>query len=411
MEVKVTDSELSTDIESFTITVTSSTDKFLFVDTSDDGTPTGAIDDPYGSLDDFWTSDHTGKIVYFRSGTHIYPKTGVDWDRTIHRIRIEATNPIGYLGYPGETVTLNGEYSVGTAEESYCWYTLIADNYFQNIIFDNIYYYGISVAGESDRLTIYDCTFQNTYSDDDSHNQSSINYMSGNNHDNQIIMGNTFSSHQSGSNYHGVETYDVVDSVIQDNTFNGTGKTNVFIKNSTEYVAIRHNTFNGPTTSYGGIDLYGGVGHTDIEISFNLFKENFTVRSEDPSPATRVHIFRNTFLDEILFRSDTDASNVYAEGDFIIEDNVIQNDFVDSGSFPDFNSDHIKYDRFLEAEYDNLVAGMSDNVTGATSDNIVNTSGELQGSYRDTYLGVAGWEVAPQTGGACSGMFNTAYLY
>lgn len=404
VQVKVTDAESNTDTESYTVSVTSSTDRFLFVATSDDGSPTGAIDDPYGSLDDFWGSDHGGKIVYLRSGVHEYPKTGTNDIRTINRVALESTNPLAYIGYPGETVTLDSE---NAGASSYCWYTSETDHYFQNIIFNDIYYYGMAIVGASTYLTVYDCTFTNTYSDDGHHNQGSINFMSGPSHTNLVIFGNIFSGHHSsgeGDNYHGIETYDVTESVIQDNEFNGTGNCGIFIKGSTSYIAIRHNVFSGPTEAwYGGVDIYGESGHHDIELSFNLFKDDESIFLRTTGglsvAITDIKIFRNTILSSIRYRND-DANINWQDGSVEVYDNVIQNSITDSGTIPgDFNRDHFEYDDITQTEFDALTGDHIDNLVGSSG--IVDSGGLLIGSYRDTYLGVVGFEAgAAPTGSA-----------
>jgi hypothetical protein len=389
VQVKVTDSESLTDTESYTITVTSSTDRFLFVSTSDDGSPTGTISDPYGSLDDFWKSNQANKIVYLRGGTHTYPHNGSNSDRTIHRVNLESTNPIAFLGYPGETVYMDGEY--GEADQ-YCWRMDNEDHYFQNIIFTNIYYYGIAIVGGSDHATFYNCIFQNTYSDADSHNQSSINTMSGD-HNNLVVFGCTFDSHQSGSNYSAIECYDVNYSVIQNNVFGSTGTRGLFFKSNSDHVLVRHNQFFGMTTSYGGIQIYGslsGAGQSNIEISFNLFKEDvhgIYIYAKNPDPPDVIRIFRNTFVGTDLVLHSNNEGTVYGSTAVYIENNILQNSLSDSSGYGDFNNGHIAFSEIEEAEYNNIDNNRSDNLTGTSG--AVDEDGLL---VNRGYVGTFGWE-------------------
>jgi len=391
VEVRVIDSEGSVDVESYEVLVTNSTDRFLFVDVVNGySLNEGSIDSPFRLLDDFWLSDHSGKIIYLRSGIYNYPKNGRYNDRTIHRVALDTGNPMAFLGYPNESIILDGE---NNGAESFCWYMGYPDHYFYNLIFNDIYYYGMAISGASNYLTVYNCTFTNTYSDSVHANQASINFMAGPAHNKLVIFGNTFSNHQSGSSYHGIETYDLVESVIQDNTFNATGNCGVFIKGTSRYIAIRHNVFNGPTSAwYGGIDLYGGSGHHDIEVSFNLFKndEKIFLRTNPPAPLAGINIFRNTILTKVTFRNEAFTGDVYGSGEITMYDNIIQSSLSDSGSAPgSFVENHIDYSYISVTDYNTLIAGMSDNLIGASG--IVDENGMLTSEYQQ-YVGSRGWQ-------------------
>lgn len=387
VEVKVTDAESNIDTESYAVVVTSSTDRFLFVDAmGGSSVGLGTINDPFQKLDDFWLSDHTGKIVYLRSGTYTYPKNGNFDIRHINRIDIASTNPLSYIGYPGEIAVLNGE-------QNYCWKIDETDNYFHNLVFDNIKFYGMAVVGDGDYLTVYDCAFQNTYSDEESHNQSSINFMAGPDHEKLVIFGNTFGEHRAGSNYCAIETYDVLHSVIQENVFNDTGKTGLFFKGTSENCFVRRNVFNGPTIPfYGGLELYGGSGHHDMDVSFNLFKndEKLFITTNQPIPVTDVYIYRNTFVNaSISFRNDDGEIN-FIDDAINIYNNVLQNILIDSGLPPgDTIHNHMEFDNVLFAEYSSLQNGMIDNITGASD--MVDSDGNFTEAYLE-YIGTHGWQ-------------------
>jgi hypothetical protein len=76
----VTDSEGTQDTELFTVTVTDSTDRFIWMDASNDSAGRdGSFANPYQNFSDFWDAGgHGNKIAYLRTGT--YDFSGITGD-------------------------------------------------------------------------------------------------------------------------------------------------------------------------------------------------------------------------------------------------------------------------------------------------------------------------------------------
>lgn len=106
----------------YTVSTSSSTSRFLFVDANAaDNNGTGSINSPFKNTrgwfkDDENNTEHSGKIVYYRGGTHYWflqPDPGklADGSGTF----IGTNKPLVHLGYPGETVVMDMRYCKITA--------------------------------------------------------------------------------------------------------------------------------------------------------------------------------------------------------------------------------------------------------------------------------------------------------
>ncbi|NMC87933.1 MAG: hypothetical protein GYA69_05835 [Candidatus Moranbacteria bacterium] len=389
--VKVTDKEGNSDSESYSITVTDSTDRFLFIDENALEEKTGSITQPYANLDEIWDTDHGGKIVYFREGAYTIPHKN-NSIRHASKTDIDTTNPFSYLGYPGETTIIDEECNPsitdgGDGLGNYPGYLFSwgrNDIYFGNLTFDNIYYYALSKSG-SDYSTIYDCSFKNAYTSDEAANQSYINYMAGGSSDYDVIVGNVFEGPVTGgSNMQAVETYTTTHILIENNTIIGMPNYGVFFKDRTSNSTIRSNIFLGCSNAIG---QYAQYGSNDIEICFNYIVGS-TSRDLYIGPVndiTNHYIYRNTFasLGGINIR-DTFMTNI------LLQRNIIQNDMVDSGNIGDNTFyRHRTYFRYVDAETYNNDIVFIDNLEGSSG--LVDSNGLL---IDRTYVGTYGHEIA-----------------
>jgi hypothetical protein len=99
IEVRVTDQELNQVTAVIPVTVTDSTTRFIFVDPNAVTSGTGAIDSPLKETVETRDNGHNGKIVYFRAGRSYTFNEATQ--QTTWTIR-STSSPMAYLGYPGE---------------------------------------------------------------------------------------------------------------------------------------------------------------------------------------------------------------------------------------------------------------------------------------------------------------------
>jgi hypothetical protein len=166
---------------------------------------------------------------------------------------------------------------------------------------------------------------------------------------------------------------------------------------------IRGNVFQGITGSaIWGNQMDGNDSGTRTygEILFNNVKDSTddTLQLNQHATAAETFIYRNTFVGTVrVWNAST------SNGPFNFTDNVIINSTAASGSCPE------KITCYQVTDYTKIV--LSSNLTGVTADNIVNAAGELQGSYRTSYLGLDGWElVGPFSGSGSVVMFITELI-
>jgi hypothetical protein len=397
IQVEVTDSEGLSDKESFNITVTDSTNRFIFVDSNSYVGGNGSIENPYQNMDEFWAEDNSGTIIYLREGSHTYPKEkGSISERYTNRIVIKDNNPKSIIGFPGEEVLLNGE-SNGMA--GYCFAPAsINDAYFENIIFTNNNYYALVWWGGK-YGTVYNCTFKNIYTSSKHANQGYINTMATDPPtSNMLLSHNSFERIQNSQNndnfMSAVETYDVSNSTWQYNEISINATYGFFFKSSNDHVSIKHNRIS--QTSRGGVYIYGR-GLSDGVISFNFFDNDeiafYSTRlTSDPDCINNIKVYRNTFTGAPTFRSLYELSDKVYKKDFITwKNNVIQNNLKNIGTIPgSFNRNNIHYQRISEIEYTRISNEMSNDLRGTSG--IVDNNGRLTPEFTKNYYGTHGWQ-------------------
>jgi len=385
IEVQVTDAGGATDTESYTVTVTSSTDRFLFVQDNYSGTKSGSISQPYEDLSEIWdTVTDTDKIIYFRTGTYHIPHIAESERNGVYRVDIGASDPVAFLGYPGETATINEE---GMGATGYNFLPSRADVFFGNLTFTDIRFYGLSNAG-ADYLTIYDCIFGTLYTSDASSNQAYINYIAGASaSEKNVISHNNFSGTVVGSNCNGIETYYSNHHITQYNVFSGLPR-GLYYKDRTHYSTATKNQF---LNNNSGFEILAQYTSQNNEIRFNFFKDNgsdvYTSLSGSMNPT---YFIRNTFYNstsgiQLRNPSDQDHTSTWYR-------NAIQNSYGDSGSVGDsaFYRNRTYYRYFSTDEYNTIT--YTDNLTGATG--VVDSNGLL---VNRSYVGTYGWELAAST--------------
>jgi hypothetical protein len=155
--LSVTDNDDRTTNTSWSITV--GTSGFLFVDADYSGTQTGSISQPYSSMANLFSNqtNNINAIVYFRAGTYSMPSG----------FGSLGSRPHNWIGYPGETVTINMEQRQGVWTE--------ASPYFDSLRFTNMLNHGIHLYGPRHYQTIRRCIYDGiTKSGSENHNEGFI---------------------------------------------------------------------------------------------------------------------------------------------------------------------------------------------------------------------------------------------
>jgi len=400
--VSVRDKEGNVSSKSYSILITTSTDRFLFIDAAATGTKTGSIAQPFASLSEIWDSDHGGKIIYFRSGTYTIPHKN-NIIRHASKTNIFSTNPKSYLGYPGETVIIDEECDPsipdgGDGAGNYPGYLLnlfggVHGVYFENLIFDNIYYYGLSSYG-SNYLTVLNCRFRNAYTSDLSENQSYINYMVGSS-SGHFIADNTFGGEESsisgGSNFAAILTYTFYNGVIEDNIITGLPNSGIFLKSGIACVFVRHNRLFSVHGS--AINLYAGDrGANGVEACFNLMKDCPApiYLLNDVGNNINQYIYRNTVVNTT---ADGPIIRGISSGYFsnvIFSNNVFHNVLADVGTIGtnSFSRHRCLFSYISVDEYNSVT--FYDNLEG---DNLVDSNGHLLNAAD---IGKYGWQTGTE---------------
>lgn len=110
VQVRITDQDLNVVVADWTVTTSSSTADFIFVDSAAaDNSGSGAIGSPLKNTRGWYKDNQadttfSGRIVYYRGGTHTWyldPASNVPGNGILQ----DTNKPLVHLGYPGETVS------------------------------------------------------------------------------------------------------------------------------------------------------------------------------------------------------------------------------------------------------------------------------------------------------------------
>lgn len=155
---------------SFTISTSSSTDHFIFVSSSGNNANSGTISSPLLNTRGWFKDDEndttfSGRIVYYRAGTHAWYLDPNNTNPGNGTFKYE-NKPLAHLAYPGETVSF---------DMSQCKLFIdvgVNGLYFEGVEFKNsrklktrhfIYFQGENhnLAGGGERVTFFRCGFRN----------------------------------------------------------------------------------------------------------------------------------------------------------------------------------------------------------------------------------------------------------
>lgn len=146
VDIKIHDVNGDTLRHQFAIDVT--TTGFYFIDSaSGSDANDGSISSPYETFDKVYKGGSKGDIIYLRAGTYHTDSGWTNWTETNYPNYVELSNstPCIFIGYPGEDVYYDGEFTADTIPPDYStiqfWLQQADTVLFQNINFINNGYY------------------------------------------------------------------------------------------------------------------------------------------------------------------------------------------------------------------------------------------------------------------------------
>lgn len=392
IQLSVTDQESTTVSATWSITVTSSTSDFIFIQSGYSGTETGNISQPYSSLANMLSSEtSTTKIVYFKSGT--YPM--VDHNSSADYVMNIDSSPKTWIAYPGANVILQGGSS--TAQDAHCVYT-INHFYFDGLEFRDVVNYGIYTGNGALYKTVRRCKFDGLVPTDNVNNNYGFIFISSSVTDGyyDVIQDNEFTDWTGASAIGSI--YDSNKMLIENNrihsprapsTYSGIGlPIGIASKVSNDYLTIRGNavTMNRGYLAAGHNAMY----YTGVynEICFNLFVNTGTslnLWDWEIGFQKQTKYWRNTTIAPIAHRSSSNT------GPYTYIGNVISN----SGA--PYSADHTVTELISHSNTIPLsaIATVSNNLTNTNAALLVDAANNYKlVSAHSAYVGSRGWQFA-----------------
>lgn len=403
VEVVVTDAMAQTDTETWTITVSTTGCTtaggwcFLDADDGNDTTGAGTLASPWQTFDKLYDSSAANTITYMRGATATYTLTGVPTASSGLELRTEwneASRSVIWLGYPGEESSVVFDFIGNTAAPTdYVPRARMTGNtyYLAHFTAKNPLYMAwqfTPTAVSSYGPTMYDMVLNDAGPGSDGTNSAwmmTVNASPTAPHFGGVFCNNTVTN----ADFNVVKHYNSLQPLICDNTL--TNVDGAF----EEKAEVSQFTIRGNDFVSGGIFCCGNMNWADAshttygEIAFNrvLSASTATAQLGDAKVNTigAVYLYRNTFLGTVAVKN-----LVTADGPYTYRNNVFVNAGGTGGSCPQRLSCTSVTD-YARIDLD------SSNIQGSVSDNVADSNGLLQGAYRTTYLGTAGWELGTAT--------------
>lgn len=381
VNVRVTDQEGNYVDVAWTVSTSSATSRFMFVDEEGDNANSGSISSPkqtiagvFGST--YAASSNAGVNLYLRAGTYT-PPAWTDTELNEPTLRFHATNkPVSLMAFPGESVTLTMSATMLSVSPSG------ADTFMQGFICD-----GYRAADNNYRMCMIGpavrCTFDSidwinpgygTAGDDNAtmfygpNPGSFVNYLYIRN------SGETGRSGGSLGNSYGLcSLYTRKYVLIEDCYFSGSADAALYVKGTNEDVCVRYCDVNS-TAGYVGSLGFSPLGDSNrIEFCYNKFKTNndFAFYPHEAGAAENVWVYRNSYYaTSIQFAFPNTA------GPYLVERNALmtnESPAVETGSQVTVSDTEC---------HGNMSSGIMDSTTLL-----------LQGSYLTNWRGRRGHEI------------------
>ena len=397
---------------SVTVSTTIGTGGFCFIDAAsgNDTTGSGSLAAPYQTLSKAHTSCGATSILYLRAGTYSVGggTASAPEDCRNRYIWTEASQPAIWIGYPGETVTVNF-LSTGSAD-GYCVKMSGQNMWFDNFRMDNVGSIGFQL---DDRLE-YGIVARRITGLDLLAGADSLNsaffmwakYSAGYSYF-DTVQNSTFSNISLGAvalkvytNIYGIYETSTYSDQADSTEVQGSSDGMISLKVMARDYDVRGNT----CTATVQVCVGGNMNRSDApsllqtrgHIRHNLMlgsdgdtnEGSLTLTAGKIITPLTTQVYRNTFVGgRVLF-----ANAVTSDGPYLFYNNVIVNAGGTGGSCP------ARLTCESVTDYGVTTIG-ADNVQGANDGTIANaTTGVLVGASRITYLGVAGFELLASAG-------------
>lgn len=358
----LTDSANASVQTSWVITV--GTSGFVFLNASYNGTSTGSITQPYKTIEEVLNNTNSNsQIVYVRGGNYTLPSGS--GEVTLDK------KPLTWLGYPGETVSINGN---GRYFRPYGAIYLDRLNWLN---FPNGH--GIILYGGHNYTTIRRCGWDYIRAPSSTNNNEGFIYAtrsSGNNGYYMVIQDNSFNDFAGAQAIGSI--YSTTKILIEGNTTTNGGSpglhifaTPVGLKENNQMATIRNNRFYQPSNS-----VEFGIFNSDdpnavFDISYNLIKRDGTSYGSFTIFYPDTYIYRNTFINmQIRYLTHLSSGPHYLTRNVLVNSPLYQPTYVTQ----------------------------SENLSGSLSDNLVDSSGNLTPAYAQ-YLGIRGYQITGVSSG------------
>lgn len=407
IEVTVHDKDGDSVAATWNITVTDSTNDFIFVNDDYSETESGSIAQPYNSIQDVLDlgSSAVNRIVYFREGTYAVPRhNGYRDSPGLYGCNLLADGGRAHIwiGYPGETATL----SMGGVTETNAWWfethTGIAsqsETWFENLIIDKPIEWGIRHGAQGNYFTFWNNTMQGLTFIETSGNSNwgGIYTPTGGLHGNFMYVADNLWKDNEDAQFFG-SIYRQNKLLLERNVFRDrtyTGKINgytayIAIKADNDNVTVRRNEFYVPSnqTAFGTsinsrFGEYDGGGTANLlsentEIYHNLVYGGSTMQftyGDEMNPDT-LWFYRNTIVSTRIRWTYLNYPTNCKQGPYIFENNVFQNQ-----------------DEWYYCDYcgTSPASCIMDNGNYSAETGLVNSSGLL---INRSNVGTYGWEIA-----------------
>jgi hypothetical protein len=361
--VRVEDDENTVVTRSWTITVTTSGFYFLDAVNGSDGNA-GTLASPWKTMGAFYQNEkdlttYSTAFLYFKNGTYYTTTANIEYETA----RVNMGNkPKVWLAYPGHSPAIN-------ATSHYLLF-----NSAQYLDGFDIYHptlYGLMIGSSGTGSVIRRNAFHGIHADGSSNNQSAIMISnSGTVGANKLYSENTCNDMV---NAYFIIGYSTSKAVVEYNTMSnfsesGANSHGIGPKSTNHDWSIRKNTAVTNMTTRGSIHIntYVPAACYNFDISFNNIKDaGYALATGlELSGYGPVWSYRNTYQGSVQILRYTGASVM---------------------SF--YRDIHI-------GSYSYSGGGTPTRTEVLTTAGAVTSLGLLQGTYRDTYLGIKGWEIA-----------------